>query len=46
MTSINALINAVRDSLESCCKGGKEVAEITGRVIIEKTAFVKETKSA
>jgi hypothetical protein len=46
MTFINALINAIRDSLESYCKGDKEVVEITGRVVIKKTAFIKEIKSA
>jgi hypothetical protein len=46
MTSINTLINTVQDSLKSCYKGDKEVAEITSRVIAKKTAFIKETKSA
>jgi hypothetical protein len=46
MTFINALINVVRDSLKSYYKGNKEVAEITSKVVIEKTAFAKEIKSA
>jgi hypothetical protein len=46
MTFINALINAIRDSLKSYYEGDKEVAEITSKVIIKKTAFTKETKSA